>query len=196
MTKPLVVKLCLAQDADADAFLSEDPFHLMVGMVLDQQVPLEWAFRAPIELARRLGGPLDVRALAAMDPEKLTAVFAAKPSLHRYPASMAKRVQALAVEIADNHGGDTAGIWNGVNSGKELISRVKALPGFGEQKARIFVALLGKQFGIRPDGWEEVSAPYGEKGSFRSVADIVDEASLVKVREHKKAMKAAAHPAG
>jgi uncharacterized HhH-GPD family protein len=196
VTKPLVVELCLAQEADADAFLSEDPFHLMVGMVLDQQVPLEWAFRAPIELSRRLGGPLDARALASMDPEKLTAVFAAKPSLHRYPASMAKRVQALAVEIADNHGGDAAGIWNGVSSGKELISRVKALPGFGEQKARIFVALLGKQFGVRPDGWEEVSAPYGEKGSFRSVADIVDEASLVKVREHKKAMKAAAHPPG
>jgi uncharacterized HhH-GPD family protein len=196
VTKSQVVELHISQDPEADAFLSKDPFYLVVAMVLDQQVPLEWAFRAPIELSRRLGGPLDAKALASMDPEKLTAVFAAKPSLHRYPASMAKRVQALAVEIADNHGGDAAGIWNGANSGKELISRVKALPGFGEQKARIFVALLGKQFGVRPDGWEEVSAPYGEKGSFRSVADIVDEASLVKVREYKKAMKAAAHSSG
>lgn len=192
MTKPLVAKLCLAQDPEADAFLSEDPFHLMVGMVLDQQVPLEWAFRAPVELSRRLGSPLDAAALAGMDPEKLTAVFAEKPSLHRYPASMAKRVQALAVELARSYGGDAAGVWSDAQSGKELIDRVKALPGFGEQKARIFVALLGKQFGVRPDGWAEACSPYGETGSFRSVADIVDETSLVKVREYKKAMKAAA----
>ena len=192
MTKPLVAKLCLAQDAEADAFLSENPFHLMVGMVLDQQVPLEWAFRAPIELSRRLGTPLDAEALAAMDPAKLTAIFAEKPSLHRYPASMAKRVQALAVELAKTYGGDATGVWVDAKNGKELIDRVKALPGFGEQKARIFVALLGKQFGVRPDGWSEACAPYGEAGSFRSVADIVDEASLIKVREYKKAMKAAA----
>jgi uncharacterized HhH-GPD family protein len=192
VTKPLVAKLCLAQDPEADAFLSEDPFHLMVGMVLDQQVPLEWAFRAPVELSRRLGSPLDAAALAGMDPEKLTAVFAEKPSLHRYPASMAKRVQALAVELARSYGGDAAGVWSDAQSGKELIDRVKALPGFGEQKARIFVALLGKQFGVRPDGWAEACSPYGETGSFRSVADIVDETSLVKVREYKKAMKAAA----
>jgi uncharacterized HhH-GPD family protein len=178
--------------AEADAFLSENPFHLMVGMVLDQQVPLEWAFRAPVELSRRLGSPLDAAALAGMDPEKLTAVFAEKPSLHRYPASMAKRVQALAVELARSYGGDAAGVWSDAQSGKELIDRVKALPGFGEQKARIFVALLGKQFGVRPDGWAEACSPYGETGSFRSVADIVDETSLVKVREYKKAMKAAA----
>jgi uncharacterized HhH-GPD family protein len=161
-------------------------------MVLDQQVPLEWAFRAPIELSRRLGTPLDAEALAAMDPAKLTAIFAEKPSLHRYPASMAKRVQALAVELAKTYGGDATGVWVDAKNGKELIDRVKALPGFGEQKARIFVALLGKQFGVRPDGWSESCAPYGEAGSFRSVADIVDEASLIKVREYKKAMKAAA----
>lgn len=192
MTKPLVVKLCLAQDADADAFLSENPFHLMVGMVLDQQVPLEWAFRAPMELSRRLGTPLDAAALAGMDPEKLTALFAKKPTLHRYPASMAKRVQALAAELAEHYGGDAANVWKNAESGKELLGRVKALPGFGDQKARIFVALLGKQLGVRPDGWADVSAPYGETGSFRSVADIVDEASLRKVRDYKKAMKAAA----
>jgi len=195
VTKPLVVKLCLAQDAEADAFLSEDPFHLMVGMVLDQQVPLEWAFRAPKELKRRLGTPLNARALAPMDPEKLTALFAAKPSLHRYPASMAKRVQALAVELVEHYHGEATNLWKDVGSGKELLGRVKALPGFGDQKARIFVALLGKQLGVRPDGWADVSAPYGEAGSFRSVADIVDEGSLIKVREFKKAMKAAAKSA-
>jgi uncharacterized HhH-GPD family protein len=161
-------------------------------MVLDQQIPLEWAFRAPKELTRRLGKPLDARTLARMDPDKLTALFAEKPSLHRYPASMAKRVQALAVDLTETYGADAANVWKDAGSGKELLARVKALPGFGEQKARIFVALLGKQFGVRPKGWDEVSAPYGDKGSFRSVADIVDEASLIKVREFKKSMKAAA----
>jgi uncharacterized HhH-GPD family protein len=190
--KSQVVKLCLAQDPEADALLSKDPFALMVGMVLDQQVPLEWAFRAPKELSRRLGGPFDANAMANMEPEKLVAVFTERPSLHRYPASMAKRVQALAIEVAENYGGDATNIWKGAATGKELLGRLKALPGFGDQKARIFLAMLGKQLAIRPDGWTEVSAPYGEPGSFRSVADIVDEASLLKVREFKKAMKAAA----
>lgn len=161
-------------------------------MVLDQQVPLEWAFRGPFELTQRLGGPLDAGALARMDPEKLTALFAGKPSLHRYPASMAKRVQALCAEITENYGGDADNIWKDVESGKELLGRVKALPGFGDQKAKIFVALLAKQFGVRPEGWAEVSTPFGDEGSYRSVADIVDEASLIKVREFKKEMKAAA----
>src|ERR1039458_4785102 len=134
MTKPLVAKLCLAQDAGADAFLSEDPLHLMVGMVLDQQVPLEWVFRAPMELSRRLGTSLDATTLAGMDPEKLTALFASKPSLHRYPASMAKRVQALAVELAERYGGDATNVWKDAQSGKELLGRAKALPGFGDQK--------------------------------------------------------------
>ncbi|MGH9047003.1 MAG: HhH-GPD-type base excision DNA repair protein [Acidimicrobiales bacterium] len=194
MPKRVTVKLCLAQDPEADAFLSEDPFHLLVGMVLDQQVPLEWAFKAPRELSRRLDAPLHAAALAAMNPEELTALFAAKPSLHRYPAAMSKRVQALATEIAGQYGGDAVKVWKGAATGEELLARVKSLPGFGDQKARIFVALLAKQFGVRPDGWEEASTPYGETGSFRSVADIVDDASLRKVREHKKAMKAAANP--
>ena len=184
--------MCLAQDAEADAFLAQDPFHLMIGMVLDQQVPLEWAFRAPLELFKRLGSPLDPATLADMDPEALTALFAQRPSLHRYPASMAKRVQALAVEIVEKYGGKPAALWKNVTSGADLLKRVKALPGFGEQKARIFFALLAKQLGVRPDGWVEASDPYGQPGSFRSVADIVDEASLNKVREYKKAMKAGA----
>jgi uncharacterized HhH-GPD family protein len=189
---PIKVDLHLAQDPEADALLSSSPLGLLIGMVLDQQVPLEWAFRGPSELTRRLGGPLDAGALARMDPEKLTALFAAKPSLHRYPASMAKRVQALSAEVAEHYGGDAANIWKDVESGQELLARVKALPGFGDQKAKIFVALLAKQFGVGPDGWVEASVPFGETGSFRSVADIVDEASLVKVREFKKEMKAAA----
>jgi uncharacterized HhH-GPD family protein len=192
MPKSQAAELHISQDAEADAFLSQDPFHLVIAMVLDQQVPLEWAFRAPKELSRRLATPLDAKGLAAMDPEQLTALFAQKPSLHRYPASMAKRVQALAVELAEHYDGDAANIWRDAGNGKELLGRVKALSGFGDQKARIFVALLGKQLGVRPDGWAEASAPYGEAGSFRSVADIVDEASLLKVREYKTAMKVAA----
>jgi uncharacterized HhH-GPD family protein len=187
-----VTTLHLAQDAEADQLLSKNPFALLVGMVLDQQVPLEWAFRGPKELERRLGAPLTASALADMDPEKLTELFARRPSLHRYPTSMAKRVQSLAVEIATNNKGDAANIWKGVESGRELLSRVKALPGFGDQKAKIFVALLAKQLGVRPPGWEQVATPYSENGSFRSVADIVDEASLTRVREFKKSAKAAA----
>jgi uncharacterized HhH-GPD family protein len=192
---PIKVDLHLAQDPEADALLSSSALSLLIGMVLDQQVPLEWAFRAPRELSARLGKPLDASELASMDPEQLTALFAGKPSLHRYPASMAKRVQALAAEVSEHYGGDPTNVWKEATTGKELLARVKALPGFGDQKARIFVALLAKQLGVRPDGWEQASAPYGEAGSYRSVADIVDEASLVKVREYKKAMKAAPKPA-
>ncbi len=188
---PIEVDLHLAQDPGADALLSTSPLSLLVGMVLDQQVPLEWAFRGPRELSERLGRPLDAASLAAMDPEELTAIFAEKPSLHRYPASMARRVQALATEITERYEGDPTNVWRDVANGKELVSRVKTLPGFGDQKARIFVALLAKQLGVRPEGWEQASSPFGETGSFRSVADIVDEASLTKVRAYKKSMKAA-----
>ena len=189
---PTKAHLHLAQDPEADALLSTSPFSLLIGMVLDQQIPLEWAFRGPKELERRLGAPPTASELADMDPEKLTELFARRPSLHRYPASMAKRVQALASEIVASYDGNPAGIWKGVATGRELLTRVKALPGFGDQKARIFVALLAKQLGVRPPGWEAVAAPYGEPGSFRSVADIVDEASLNRVREFKKSIKAAA----
>ncbi len=188
--------LCLAQEPNADKLLTESPLALLIGMVLDQQIPLEWAFRGPRELSERLGRPLDASVLAAMDPDELTTYFARKPSLHRYPASMAKRVQALATDIVEHYDGDPANVWRDVATGKELLARVKALPGFGEQKARIFVALLAKQLGVRPEGWEQASAPFGEPGSFRSVADIVDEASLNKVREYKRSMKAAAKSAG
>jgi uncharacterized HhH-GPD family protein len=187
-----VAELHLSQDPEADRLLSESPLALLIGMVLDQQVPLEWAFAGPAELQRRLGRPLDAREIAAMDPEALVRAFADKPALHRYPAAMAVRVQELCRLIVDRYDGHTDHIWAGVTSGKELLGRIKQLPGFGEHKAKIFVALLGKQLGVRPEGWEEVSAPFGDSGSFRSVADIIDGDTLNKVRTFKQALKAQA----
>ncbi len=184
--------LHLAQDPRADQLLADDPLALLIGMVLDQQVPLERAFSAPADLKDRLGGTLDARTIATLDPERLVDVFRERPALHRFPGSMAQRVQELCRIVVDDYGGDAASNWTGVTDGKELLTRVRALPGFGDQKARIFVALLGKQFGVRPAGWEEVSAPFGEKGSFRSVADIDSPAALATVRQYKKDAKAAA----
>ncbi len=187
-----MAKLHLAQDPKADKLLAEDPLALLIGMVLDQQVPLERAFSAPADLRDRLGGTLDASSLAEMDPDDLVELFRQRPALHRFPGSMAGRVQQLSRVITEEYGGDAGAIWAGVTDGGELLARVRALPGFGDQKARIFVALLGKQFGVRPPGWEEASAPFGEKGSFRSVADIDSPEALVTVRQHKKEAKAAA----
>ena len=184
-------RLYLSGDPEADALLTRTPLALAIGMVLDQQIPLEWAFKGPFELSERLGTPLDAAAIAAMDPEKLVAVFSRRPALHRYPGSMAARVQALCRVVVDEYGGDAATIWTTASDGRDLLARVKKLPGFGDQKARIFVALLGKQLGMTAAGWEAASAPFGEPGSHMSVADIVDAASLAEVREHKQAMKAA-----
>ncbi|HLX88813.1 MAG TPA: HhH-GPD-type base excision DNA repair protein [Acidimicrobiales bacterium] len=185
-------QLHLSQNAEADELLSDDPLALLVGMVLDQQVPLEWAFSAPLVLLQRLGRPLDAAELAAMDPDELVAIFSEKPAMHRYPGSMAKRVHELCRTLVDDYGGRAERVWDRPESGAELLARLRALPGFGEQKAKIFVALLAKQLGVRPPGWEEVSAPFGEPDSHRSVADIVDEASLAKVRAFKQDMKAKA----
>jgi uncharacterized HhH-GPD family protein len=179
---------------EADAVLSRDPLALLIGMVLDQQVPIEKAFSSPADLLHRLGtkGPLDAAAIAAMDPEELAVMFRERPALHRYPGSMAGRVQAVCRVVADEYGNNADAIWKGVESGAELIGRLRALPGFGEQKAKIFAALLGKQLGVRPDGWQKVTTPYGKPGSSLSVADITDPESLAKVRATKKAMKAKA----
>jgi uncharacterized HhH-GPD family protein len=184
--------LYLSGDAEADALLGGTALALVIGMVLDQQVPMEKAFSAPAELERRLGRPLDAARIAAMDPEELVEVFTRKPSLHRFPGSMAARVQNACRVVADEYGNDASNIWTGAADGRELMARVKALPGFGEQKARIFVALLGKRLGVSASGWEEASSPYGEPGSFRSVADIVDADSLARVRQFKQAAKASA----
>jgi uncharacterized HhH-GPD family protein len=184
--------LYLSGDEAADQLLSTDPLALLVGMVLDQQIPLERAFKSPFDLQQRLGGRLDAGRLASMDPEELAAVFSETPALHRFPKSMAGRVQDLCTLIVESYGGDAAGIWNSAATGQELLANVKALPGFGEQKARIFIALLGKQLGVRPPGWEKVASPFGETGSFRSVADIDSPEALTKVRQYKQQMKAKA----
>ena len=189
--------LRLAQDPDADALLARDPLALLVGMLLDQRFPLEWAFRAPWRLAQRMGrSTLDAAEIAAWDPEAFVKLMAGPPALHRYPAAMAGRVQALCLVVAERYGGDAAALWRTAGSGGELLARLRALPGFGEQKARIFVALLGKQLGVRPDGWREAAGPYGEDGARRSAADVTDEATLAEVRAFKQAAKRAAKGGG
>jgi uncharacterized HhH-GPD family protein len=185
-------QLHLSGDPEADELLSEDPLALLIGMVLDQQIPLERAFSAPRDLRQRLGGRLDAAAIATMSPDRLAAVFAERPALHRFPASNAERVQKLAQSVIEDYGGDASAIWAEARDGDELLRRLKALPGFGEQKAKIFIALLGKQFGVRPPGWQEASKPFGEPGTYLSVADITDASSLARVRAHKAEMKRAA----
>ncbi|WP_045877095.1 HhH-GPD-type base excision DNA repair protein [Pseudofrankia sp. DC12] len=184
--------LYLSQIAEADELLTNDPLALLIGMVLDQQIPLERAFAAPLELTKRLGRSLDVTELAQFDPDELGAIFSRPPALHRFPGSMAKRVQALCQLLIDQYDGDAATVWTTASDGEELLRRISKLPGFGEQKAKIFLALLGKQLGVTTPGWREASAPFGEEGSLRSVADIVSPETRVQVRDFKKAMKAAA----
>jgi uncharacterized HhH-GPD family protein len=193
-----IVALSLTQREDADALLERDPLALLVGMVLDQQIPMEKAFTSPYVLSERLGhpgDPLDAREIAEYDPDALIELFATPPALHRFPKSMGQRVQEVCRAIVERYDGDVTAIWADVTDGKELLKRLKSLPGFGEQKAKIFLALLGKQRGITPDGWREAAGDYGDAGSYRSVADIVDADSLVKVRKFKQEMKAKAKAA-
>ncbi|MFG2362985.1 HhH-GPD-type base excision DNA repair protein [Streptomyces mirabilis] len=189
--------LHIAQDPEADALLSRSPLAALTGMLLDQQVPMEWAFKGPRTIASRMGADeLDAHEIAAYDPEKFTALLTAKPAVHRYPGSMAKRIQQLCQYLVEHYDGDAAKVWEDVKSGEELLRRLKELPGFGAQKAQIFLALLGKQFGVRPKGWREAAGAYGEPDSFRSVADITGPESLAKVRAHKQEMKAQAKASG
>jgi uncharacterized HhH-GPD family protein len=182
--------LCLAQDPAADELLSRSPLALLVGMVLDQQVPLEWAFTAPLMLRERLGHDFDAAELAGYDAQELAELFSRTPALHRFPGSMAARVQQLCRHLVERYDGDPTAVWRGVRDGNELRKRIEALPGFGKQKAQIFVALLGKQLGVRPRGWREAAGQFGEARSYRSVADITDAKSLSKVRAYKQQMKA------
>lgn len=190
-------QLWITGDPDADALLSDDAFALLVGMLLDQQYPMEHAFAGPRKIRDRLGS-IDPRAIADADPDAFVTLATTPPAIHRYGRSMAGRVQELARLVVDEYDGDATRIWTAPGAdgsaptGAEVLARLRALPGFGEQKAKIFLALLGKQCGFTGAGWREASAPYGEEGSFRSVADIVSPESLTKVREHKRAMKAAA----
>ncbi|WP_307125882.1 HhH-GPD-type base excision DNA repair protein [Streptomyces sp. B1I3] len=186
----------IAQQPQADELLGRSPLAALVGMLLDQQVPMEWAFTGPYTLALRMGSDdLDARDIAAYDPDAFTELFTTKPALHRYPGSMAKRVQQLCQFLVAEYGGEASAVWADAATGAELLERLGALPGFGTQKAQIFLALLGKQFGVRPTGWREAAGPYGEAGSHRSVADITGPESLAEVRAHKQRAKAAAKAA-
>jgi uncharacterized HhH-GPD family protein len=176
-------------DPDADRLLTTNPFALVVGMLLDQQVPMEWAFGSPLRLKERLGGELDAAGVAGSDPTALEEIFRQKPPLHRYPASMAKRVQTLAQYLVDNYDGDAARLWTEAVDGADLYTRVRALPGYGDQKAKIFVALLAKRMGIAPSGWEAAAGAYAD-GTPRSVADVDSPEALQRVREFKRAQRA------
>lgn len=188
-------KLQLVQEPSADALLESNPFALLVGMLLDQQIPMEVAFAGPKKLEDRMGS-LDAREIADYNPDKFAELFAQTPAVHRFPGSMATRVQALSQVIVDEYDGNAAALWTtGDPDGKEVLRRLKALPGFGEQKAKIFLALLGKQYGVTPDGWRAAAGDYGKQGTHMSVADVVDKGSLDQVRAYKKQMKAAAKAA-
>jgi uncharacterized HhH-GPD family protein len=184
-----VPKIQIAQDADADEVLSSSSFALLCGMLLDQQFPMEHAFMGPAKVKERFGS-LDTAEIAAADPEDFAALCAVPPAVHRYPRSMAGRIQDLARHVQHEYDGDTARLWTGATSGRDLLRRLQALPGFGKQKSQIFVALLGKQLGVQPDGWREAAGNYGDEGAFRSVADVVDSDSLERVRTFKKETKA------
>ncbi|HEX9682994.1 MAG TPA: HhH-GPD-type base excision DNA repair protein [Acidimicrobiales bacterium] len=186
-TKP--TPLAVTGDPAADALLRTNPLALLIGMLLDQQVPMEWAFVGPLRLTERLDGDLDAAAIAAMDIEELIDVFRIKPALHRYPKSMAQRVQQLCQHIVDNYDGDAAKVWKGVRSGDTLHERLVGLPGYGQEKASIFTALLAKRFGVRPHGWETHAGPFADT-KMRSVADIDGPEALEQVRHHKKMLKA------
>ncbi|MEU4110079.1 MULTISPECIES: HhH-GPD-type base excision DNA repair protein [unclassified Streptomyces] len=190
------VTLHLAQDPEADALLGRSPLAALTGMLLDQQIPMEWAFKGPETIARRMGtDDLDAHDIAARDPEEFAALLSEKPAVHRYPGSMAKRVQTMCQYLVEHYDGDAEAVWRDAGSGPELLKRLEALPGFGKQKAQIFLALLGKQLGVAPEGWREAAGAYGEAKSYRSVADITGPESLAKVRAHKQEMKAAAKAA-
>ena len=185
------VALHLTGDEEADALLGRDPFALLVGMLLDQQFPMERAFAGPARLLARLGS-LDPASIAAADPVDFAARCATPPAIHRYPGSMATRVQALATLVLQQYDGHADRLWREATDGADLLRRLKALPGFGDQKARIFVALLGKQLDVCPSGWQQAAGDYAETGSYRSIADVVDEESLGKVRAFKQERKRAA----
>lgn len=186
MTEPV---LPVTGDPEADDLLVRDPLARLIGMLLDQQVPMEWAFSSPLRLRERLGGRLDAAAIAAMPLEELEAAFKGPPALHRYPGSMAARTQQLCQHLVDHHGGDAEAIWRDVTDGRELLRCLLDLPGFGKEKARIFLALLAKRFGIAPAGWEEAAAPFSDDQR-RSVADIDSADTLAEVRAFKKMKKA------
>ena len=188
-----MAEIRIAQDADADRVLSESPFALLTGMLLDQQFPMERAFAGPAKIAERMGS-FEPATVAEADPEAFAEICSRTPAVHRFPGSMAGRIQALAQQVVEEYDGDVTRLWNEAETGQELLKRIQALPGFGKQKAQIFVALLAKQLDVRPEGWEAAAGDYSREGH-RSVADVVDPDSLLKVREFKQQKKAAAKAA-
>jgi len=187
--------ICLAQEPEADALLDSNPLALLLGMLFDQQFPMERAFAGPHLLSTRLGRDLDARQLAESDPDELARLFTGPPAVHRYPQSMAQRTQTLCRYLVEHYDGDVTRVWSDASDGRELFRRLNELPGFGKQKAQIFVALLGKQRGVQPEGWAEAAGGYGETGVHKSVADVVDGDSLAEVRAYKQETKAAAKKA-
>jgi uncharacterized HhH-GPD family protein len=186
------ITLRLSQQPEADELLSRSALAAMTGMLLDQQVPMEWAFTGPYTIAQRMGADdLDAHAIAASDPEQFAALLSQKPAVHRYPGSMAKRVQQLCQYLVDHYDGDASAVWRDVPTGREVLSRLNALPGYGKQKSQIFLALLGKQMGVTPEGWREAAGAYGEQDAYRSAADIKGQESLERVRAFKQEAKRA-----
>lgn len=177
-------------DPDADRLLETDPLALLIGMLLDQQVPMEWAFKGPSTLRERLGGRLDAGQIASMDQEAFVELCARTPAIHRFPAAMGRRIHELCAVLVDEYDGDAAAVWTGAADADDLQNRLRALPGYGEEKTKIFVAILGKRLGVAPSGWEQVAAPFSDDQP-RSVADVCSEETLHEVRAWKKAMKAA-----
>ncbi|MET9624329.1 MULTISPECIES: HhH-GPD-type base excision DNA repair protein [unclassified Streptomyces] len=191
-----MTEIHLAQQAEADELLGRSPLAALVGMLLDQQVPMEWAFSGPYTIAQRLGeDDLDAHRIAAYDPDAFAALLSDKPAVHRYPGSMAKRIQQLCAFLVEEYDGRAEAVWADAADGAELLGRLLALPGFGKQKAQIFLALLGKQYGVRPRGWREAAGAYGDSGAYRSAADITGPESLAKVRAFKQEAKRAAKAA-
>ena len=181
--------LAVTGDDAADRLLNTDPLALLLGMLLDQQIPMEWAFMGPFRLSERLGAELDAVDMSEQDPDDFAALVRAKPALHRFPSSMAKRMQALCRHIADHYDGDAGTIWAGAATGEELFRRLRDLPGYGDEKARILTAVLAKRFGVRPDGWEAQAGAFADDEP-RSVADIDSPEALQRVRAWKKEQKA------
>jgi len=182
--------LYITGDAAADELLNNDPLALLLGMLLDQQVPMQWAFKGPESLRQRLGGTLDANAIAAMPQEDLVAVFCDKPALHRFPAVMARRTHDLCVTLSERYDGDASRIWKGTRKASVVYDRLRELPGFGDEKSRIFLALLAKRFKVRPTGWQEASLPFSDEVP-RTIADVTNPATLAAVQKFKKEMKAA-----
>lgn len=182
--------LAVTGDGAADALVNNEPLALLLAMLLDQQIPMEWAFKSPSRLAERLGGQLDASAIAAMDPADLEAAFCTKPALHRFPAAMARRAHDLCRHLVEHYDGDAGDVWASAASGRDLFDRVRALPGYGDEKSMIFLAILAKRFGVRPGGWEPMAGPFAD-ATPRSVADIDGPEALARVRAWKKEQKAA-----